>query len=153
MHLDTATDQCANLCQLFKTLVEPNPMVLAILIDQLQKGKVASLSRNIVHVFVLRLSLPQAQQYLVPLKKKNNLLIEVKQMIFREGRNQKSIKLNKKKFFKRNYLNDFVLELLILFIFIKMVWLISANWCLTKIWSLTQLTVHKCTLIYGIAVL
>ena len=42
-------------------------MLLAILIDQLQQEKVASVSQNIVHLFVSKLSLPQAQQYLVPL--------------------------------------------------------------------------------------
>ena len=42
-------------------------MILAILIDQLQSGKVASVSRNIVHLFVSKLPLPKAQQYLVPL--------------------------------------------------------------------------------------
>ena len=44
-------------------------MILAILIDQLHLGKVASVSRNIVHLFVSKLSLPQAQQYPVPLWK------------------------------------------------------------------------------------
>ena len=50
-----------NLCQLFtyagprSTLVEPNQMNLAILIDQLQQGKTASISRNIVQLFVSKL--------------------------------------------------------------------------------------------------
>ena len=48
-------------------LLKPNPMILTILIDQLQRGKVASVSRNIVHLFVSKLSFPQAQQNLVPL--------------------------------------------------------------------------------------
>ena len=47
------------------TLVEPHQMILAILIDQLQQGKAASVSRNLVHLFVLQLYLRQAQQYRV----------------------------------------------------------------------------------------
>ena len=38
-------------------------------------------------------------------------------------------------------------ELLILFVFIKMLWLLSANWCLKK-FSCTQLVFHKCMSIY-----
>ena len=49
------------------TLVEPNQMILAILIDQLQWGKEPSDSRNIVHLLVSKLCLRQAQQYLVPI--------------------------------------------------------------------------------------
>ena len=58
-----------NICQLFTcwTLVEPSQMIPAILVDQLQQGKEASVSRNIVHLFVSKLCWPQAQQYLVPL--------------------------------------------------------------------------------------
>ena len=58
-----------NLCQLFTcwTLVEPSQMIPAILVDQLQQGKEASVSRNIVHLFVSKPCWPQAQQYLVPL--------------------------------------------------------------------------------------
>ena len=40
-------------------------MILAILMDQLQWGKVASVSRNIGHLFVSKPSLSRAQQYLV----------------------------------------------------------------------------------------
>ena len=49
------------------TLVEPNQMILAILMEQLQYGKAASVSINIVNLFVSKLCLCQAQQYLVPL--------------------------------------------------------------------------------------
>ena len=69
-----------NLCQLFtyagpmSTLVEPNQMILAILIDQLQQGKAAFVSRNIVYLFVSKLCLRQAQQYLVPLYKLQNFV-------------------------------------------------------------------------------
>ena len=61
-----------NLCQLdayarpMSTLIEPNQMVLAILIDQLQQGNAGSVSRNIVHLIFVRLCLRQAQQYLIP---------------------------------------------------------------------------------------
>ena len=64
-----------NLCQLFTcwTLVEPSQMIPAILVDQLQQGKEASVSRNIVHLFVSKLCWPQAQQYLVPLLKESSI--------------------------------------------------------------------------------
>ena len=57
-------------------LVEQNPMILAILIDQLQYGKVASVSRNIVHLFVSKLFLLQAQQYPVPLVDEKTFLLK-----------------------------------------------------------------------------
>ena len=59
---------------------------------------------------------------------KTNLLIEVQKLFFRDDKVQKATKQNRKK----NYLSDFVLELLTLFVFMKMVWLISANWYLKK---------------------
>ena len=42
-------------------------MILYILIDQVQEGKAALVSRNIIHLFVSKLSLRQA-----PLLKNNN---------------------------------------------------------------------------------
>jgi hypothetical protein len=49
------------------TLVEPNQIIQAILIDQLQQGKEASTSKNLVHLIVSQLCLRQAHQYLVPI--------------------------------------------------------------------------------------
>ena len=42
-------------------------MILIILIDQLQYGKADSVSQNAVYLFVAKLCLCQAQQYLVTL--------------------------------------------------------------------------------------
>ena len=70
---ETKKGRQPNLCQLvayaghMSTLLETNQMVLAMWIDQLQQGRAASVSRNIVHLFVLKLCLWQAQQYLDPL--------------------------------------------------------------------------------------
>ena len=61
------------LCQLFtcacpmSTLVEPNLMILTILIYQLQYWKAASVSRNIVHLFVSKLVCTKFSSTLFPL--------------------------------------------------------------------------------------
>ena len=49
------------------TRLEPNQMILAIFMGQLQQVKAASVSRNRVNLFVSKLCLCQAHQYLVPL--------------------------------------------------------------------------------------
>ena len=49
------------------TLVDPNKIILNILIDHLKQGKAASVSGNLVHLFVSQLCLSQAQQYLISL--------------------------------------------------------------------------------------
>ena len=47
-----------------QTLVKSNQMIPAILTDQLQYGRAASVSRKKVQLFVPKLCLRQAQQYL-----------------------------------------------------------------------------------------
>ena len=78
---------------------------------------------------------------------KSNLSIEVQITGFQRWKIQKSRK-SKKKIPPKSYLSSLFLELLILFVFIQLVWFISANWCLKKSCSQTQLVVHKFTLIY-----
>ena len=56
------------------TLVEPNQMILAILVYQLKEGKVVSVSRNIVNVFVSKLCLLSAP-FLTPAETKILVLL------------------------------------------------------------------------------